>query len=312
MSRKANPVLIGAFVLGAAALFLIGIVVVGGSALLQPTTRFVMFFQGDVNGLRVGAPVTFRGVPVGKVTDIRASFRRVGEDGIETRIAVYAELDRRAIEAQEDLHVADPSEEIYRLLIESGLRAQLQWQSVVTGQLFVELDFHPDEPAIFVGGDPDVRELPTIPPPLEMVARTLRTLLERVGELPLEEIIENLNRTLEGTGRLVNSEATQGAIENLNAAMVDLSAVVARLGERIDDVADSAEVTLARANETLTAATRALESAQGAVGQESELRYQLEQFADEATAAARALRVLAETLERNPEALLSGKGEWER
>ena len=307
MSRKANPALIGGFVVGAVALVVIGLMLVGGGAFLQPSTRYVMFFQGDVSGLRVGAPVTFRGVPVGKVTDIRASLRRAGER-VETRIAVYVELDRRAIEAGEDLRVAEPTDEVYRLLIENGLRAQLQWQSIVTGQLFVQLDFQPDQPAIFVGGDPDVREVPTIPTPLEIVTRTLRGLLERAGELPLEEIVENLNRTLDGAGDLLTSDATKGAVRNLNNAMADLARVVDRLGGRVDGVANSAEATLAAANETLAAATGALEAASGVVGEDSELRYQLQQLAEEGTAAARALRMLAETLERNPEALLSGKG----
>jgi paraquat-inducible protein B len=189
------------------------------------------------------------------------------------------------------------------LLIENGLRAQLQLQSFVTGQLFVQLDFHPDEPPIFVGGDPDVREIPTIPTPLERVTRSARRVLEKLGELPLEEIVENLNLTLEGAGKLLNSEQTLSVVNDLGAAVSDLRSVVQHVGRRVDGVSDELEKTLA-------AARRALDEARGSLGafsEDSTLRYEVATLLEEATQAVRALRVLAETLERNPESLLSGK-----
>ncbi len=189
------------------------------------------------------------------------------------------------------------------MLIDNGLRAQLQLQSFVTGQLFVQLDFHPDEPPIFVGGDPDVREIPTIPTPLEQVTRSARRLLEKLGELPLEEIIENLNLTLAGAGKLLNSEETQNMVKDVGVAVSDLRSVIQQAGRRVDGVSDELEKTLA-------AATRALDEARGSLGvlsEDSTLRYEVTTLLDEATQAARALRVLAETLERNPESLLSGK-----
>ena len=302
MSRRASPVAIGAFVMGAVVLLVVGIMAFGSGALFRDTTRYVMFFGGDVSGLRVGAPVTFRGVPLGTVREIRASLeRRV--DRVNTRIAVYAELDENAIEASEDLPSPSGSEG-YRLLIDNGLRAQLQLQSLVTGQLFVQLDFHPDRPPIFVGGDPSVLEIPTIPTPLELITRSARQVLERIGELPLEEIVENLNRSLAGAGNPLNAEETQAAVTDAGLAVQELRDVVRRVGRRVDGVAN-------RLEETLDAATVALEKAGdslGALSDDSTLRYEVTALLEEATEAMRALRVLAETLERNPEALLSGKG----
>jgi paraquat-inducible protein B len=303
VSRRANPVLIGAFVVFAVVLLVVGIVAFGSGILFRDTTTYVMYFGGDVSGLRVGAPVTFRGVPVGTVRAIRASLQR-RFDRVETRIAVYAELGEGPIDIGSDMPRPGRDVEGYRLLIDNGLRAQLQWQSIVTGQLFVQLDFYPDEPAIFIGGDPDVFEIPTIPTPLEIVTRSARKLLAKLGELPLEDIVENLNLSLEGAGKLLNAEETRTAVTELGMAVSDLRGVIRRVGVRVDGVSD-------RLEETLTAASSALGQAQGALGEFSEdsaLRYEVSTLLAEATEAARALRLLAETLERNPESLLAGKG----
>lgn len=303
MSRRANPVVIGGFVIGAVVLLVVGIMAFGSGVLFRNTTTYVMYFGGDVSGLRVGAPVTFRGVPLGTVTSIRASLQRRFER-IETRIAVYAELGEGPIDIAADMPRPGRDFAGYRLLIDNGLRAQLQWQSIVTGQLFVQLDFHPEQPAIFVGGDPGVLEIPTIPTPLEIVTRSARKLLEKLGELPLEDIVENLNLSLEGAGKLLNAEETQTAIGDLGLAVADLRQVIRRVGARVDGVSDQLE-------ETLTAATRAMEDARGSLGalsEDSTLRYEVSALLKEATEAARSLRVLAETLERNPESLLAGKG----
>jgi paraquat-inducible protein B len=301
VSRRASPVAIGSFVVGAVVLLVVGVMAFGSGILFRDTTTYVMFFGGDVSGLRVGAPITLRGVPLGKVTAIRASLER-RFDRVESRIAVYAELGEGPIDI--DVETQQPGQAAgYRLLIENGLRAQLQLQSFVTGQLFVQLDFHPDEPPIFVGGDPDVREIPTIPTPLERVTRSARRVLEKLGELPLEEIVENLNLTLEGAGKLLNSEQTLGVVNDLGAAVSDLRSVVQHVGRRVDGVSDELEKTLA-------AARRALDEARGSLGafsEDSTLRYEVATLLEEATQAVRALRVLAETLERNPESLLSGK-----
>jgi paraquat-inducible protein B len=305
VSQRANPVWIGAFVLGALGLAAAAIVFFGTGAFLEKTTTYVMFFEGDVSGLRVGAPVTFRGVPVGKVSAIRASLQQRG-DRVETRVAVYAELDPGVVEAQSGFEAR--AEEVYRLLIESGMRAQLQMQSLVTGQLFVQLDFHPERPAIFVGGDPSVLELPTIPTPLELVTRSARQLLERIGELPLEEIIENLNTTLAEAGELLASDGAQRLLDDLGAAARDVGRVVERLDGRTQGVADDLAHTLGSARTTLEELNGLIED----LGEDSELQYELEVLLREATAAARAMRVLAETLEQHPESLLSGRGGEDR
>lgn len=301
MSRRGNPVVIGGFVVGAIVLLVVGIMAFGSGALFRHTTTYVMYFAGDVSGLRVGAPVTLRGVPLGTVTAIRATLQR-RFDRIESRIAVYAELEEGSIDIGKNMP-SGHGQEGYRLLIDNGLRAQLQMQSFVTGQLFVQLDFHPDQPAIFVGGDPSVLEIPTIPTPLEIVTKSARKLFERLSELPLEQIVENLNLSLQGAGKLLNSKETQNAVRNLDAAVSDLRRVAGHIDHKVDDVSAELEKTLAAANRAIDAAQGSL----GALSENSSLRYEVSTMLQEATEAARALRVLAESLERHPESLLSGR-----
>ena len=128
MSKRANTALIGAFVIGALAIAAMAAVIVGSGRFLRSNVKFVCYFQGSVNGLDKGAPVKFRGVPIGVVTDIMLS---LGERQGEPRIPVVLEIDKsrlRELGASQEL-VAAPGM-IKKLAREGGLRAQLQQQIV--------------------------------------------------------------------------------------------------------------------------------------------------------------------------------------
>ena len=145
MSKPANPKLIGAFVLGAIALIVAGIVVLGGGKLFQRRTPVVMFFQGSVTGLSVGSPVNFRGVRVGQVTNVYIRYQPDGNPSME--IPVLADLTGNNVQivgpAAERKEIRRASAEQLRLLVEQGLRAQLALPSLVTGQATISLDFFP-------------------------------------------------------------------------------------------------------------------------------------------------------------------------
>src|SRR5262245_30436492 len=142
MGRKANPIIIGAFVVGAIALAVFGIVVFGSGRLFKETTPFVMYFTGSVDGLSVGSPVKFKGVEIGGVTSIQLDL------GEEARIPVWIEIDNKKIVARGAEWPSDRA--ALRAAIERGLRAQLNSQSIVTGLLFVQLDYHPETPAVLL------------------------------------------------------------------------------------------------------------------------------------------------------------------
>ncbi|MBW2268955.1 MAG: MCE family protein, partial [Deltaproteobacteria bacterium] len=131
MSKRANPAMTGAFVLGAVGLVIAGILIFGSGELLKTKYTYVMYFQGSVSGLAVGAPVEFRGVKVGDPKDLEIRIPVVVE-------FVQGSLHRLGAEAQ------DSSANIARL-VELGMRAQLQVQSLLTGQQMIALDIHEDD-----------------------------------------------------------------------------------------------------------------------------------------------------------------------
>jgi paraquat-inducible protein B len=162
MSKPASKALIGGFVVGAIGLVIAGVLIFGSAKFLQETFKFVMYFEGSVKNLNVGSPVVFRGVKIGTVTDI---LLRYDPEDMSIKIPVIIEIEPDRVEVIGGIPREPDPELTISELVERGLRAMLQMQSFVTGQLMVELDFHPDKPIKLVGGDTGYPEIPTIPSP---------------------------------------------------------------------------------------------------------------------------------------------------
>ena len=177
MSKPANKTLIGAFVVGATALLLLAIAVFGSGKLFQTTSRYVLFFDGSISGLSVGSPVLFRGVPVGRVVEIRLTGNL---DSLVFQTPVFIELNKKD-EGRFSISDGDISRKEYLdRLVSHGLRATLATQSLLTGQLMIEMDFYPRNqipyPIKEVKEYDDVPEIPTIPSQFDNILQTLTTL----------------------------------------------------------------------------------------------------------------------------------------
>jgi len=305
MSQRANPTLIGAFVLGSIILVVGGLVMFGGGRFFTERVTYIAFFDEPVSGLSIGAPVTFRGVKVGEVGDIQVHVD--AEDAVS--IPVYIVLQRRRIREADD---SAESTDIIEKLIEHGMRAELELQSIVTGQLQIQLDFHPDTPldrSAVIHGFP---EMPT-------VRSGFSELTERIQSLSLEELVTKAQKMIVSLDRLLNSPDLAGALEGLNHGIGDLRELVATTQRDVDHVArrfegtlDEVDTTLASVRTTMADARTALDTASESLSfaaEDSPLRYELQEALTEMTAAAKSVRVLAEYLERNPDALLRGKAE---
>jgi paraquat-inducible protein B len=197
-----------------------------------------------------------------------------------------------------------PREDIMEKLVEQGLRAQLESGNLLTGQLFVALDFHPEAPPaqmIYGGKYP---ELPTIPTPVEEIRATLTHLLKTFQKLPLEEAGEDLRQTILdlrnvlAESRQIVQRLNTEAVPSASATLTKLQALVSRLGA---EVAPAMGDTLHQTRQTLAEAEKVLE---GGAPLRTEVQRTLQEFAS----TARAFRQLADYLERHPEALLQGKG----
>jgi paraquat-inducible protein B len=216
MGKQANKTAIGAFVLAAIILVVIAILVFGSGRFFKHTTKFVLFFEGSVKGLQVGAPVMFEGVKVGQVTDILLRFN---PKDLSVFIPIYIEIDPATIMVVGGADTKRKTEYI-QPLIEKGLKAQLQIQSFVTNQLMISLAFWPDKPIRSVAtADEQFPEIPTVPTDFQDLAKKL-------GELPLKEILDKLNNTLAGIERIANSPKLYASLDSLDHVLKNMDKVV--------------------------------------------------------------------------------------
>ena len=261
MSKKASKTLIGAFVIGAIGLIVAGVVIFGSGKFFAPMKKFVMVFDGSVKGLNVGAPVIFRGVKIGEVTAIQIRF---DPKDLTAVIPVYIEIDPRTLAvSKEDEPLKKRTEKQYvfiRPLIEKGLKAQLQMQSFVTGQLIINLDMYPDKPIKLAEIDKEYPEIPTIP-------STSQEIMKRLEEMPLDEIAENLNDTLAGMKKLVNSPEMTGSLAALHQTLKDTNKLVVNLDGKIGPLVTDLRSTLEGARGTLANIEKAFSMKDGVPAQ---------------------------------------------
>jgi phospholipid/cholesterol/gamma-HCH transport system substrate-binding protein len=219
MSIRANPTLIGSFVLGAIVLLVAALLLWGGGSLFQTKLDYVLFFDSAVTGLQKGAPVMFRGVRVGQVSEIQIRWGT-------PLVAVYISLQPDLLKGTSKMGAA---EQIQEAVKERGMRAQLRMQSFVTGVLYVALDEAPNTPIVLRGRDGRTPELPTIPTDVEMWMAKLQQFTDVVLKLPLEEIGRAAADTLDETRRLLKSPQTARTLRNTDALVADVRGLVHKL-----------------------------------------------------------------------------------
>jgi paraquat-inducible protein B len=231
--KRANPAVIGGFVIGAVALLVIGLLVFGGAGWFVQRDTFIAYFPGSVKGLHVGAPVDFRGVTIGQVKEIRVLF---DPRQLDARIPVIMELDATQIDVAGGAPVLTQPEGA-KELIDAGLGAQLQLQSLLTGLLFVNLDFYPKGQARLVGGDQPYTEIPTIPSDLEQLQESAADVAARLPDLldQLNGVLAEMNRALDRTSDDFSSIVSDVAVisEELREFTPEL---VGRTAEAADDI----------------------------------------------------------------------------
>ena len=170
--------------------------------------RYLMVFKGSVRGLSIGAPVLLQGIQIGQVLDIQLRF---DPDALDFSIPVLIEIEPERINVAggvEKALVNDPN--ILNNLISAGMRGQLKTGSLLTGQLYVDLDFHQDAPAAALRKQDGYRVLPTVPAPIEEVTTKVKNILTKVEAFPLAQIGDDLTSILEqreGPSRVQRDQA---------------------------------------------------------------------------------------------------------
>ena len=331
MSSKTSPALIGAFVLGARGVLIIAVIAFGSGRLFRQSKEFVIYFDNSVNGLRVGAPVKFKGVEIGSVKDIRLQLEKNAQ---VTKIPVIIEIDLdKLISRGASGTIAEDAGAFHQAIVARGLRAQLLMESLVTGLLYVGLDLFPDTPIRLVqqtGGSYKYPEIPTTPTTLEAAQDAVTRIINKLEELDFKGLTKSLTETVDGVNQLVNSPDLKASLRSLHQTMpkVDEALISMRklatsvegnvtgLTTNLEQTSDAtreamqqAAVALKQTDAALKAAEAVMTNVNGVMDPESPTFYEFRRSMREVSAAARTLRLLSSYIERNPRALIFGRPE---
>ena len=324
MYKKPSPTLIGAFVTGAVLLLIGGLVFFGSGLLFSEKQIFVLFFNGSLKGLDVGSPVTFRGVPIGQVKKIKILVDP--ETGL-SKMPVYIAINPKSLFSYSGTgSVSELGREAMEAMIaRRGLRGQLQIQSLVTGKLLVDLDFHPETPARYVGLDKNHVEIPTVPSTVENIVRTFQ-------EMRVDRLVNKLIAAIDSIDKLVKSGKVEATIDVLHASIVQLQTdmktlmpelvdtmksirstssatkgFVQRADRKLDRISAELDRLATSANGLVERVNRVAGHVESMVGPGSRERYELQRMLKEIAGAARSLRILSESISAQPDVLIKGR-----
>jgi paraquat-inducible protein B len=249
---------------------------------------YTVYFEDSVRGLNPGAPVEFKGMRVGTVKDVQLQIDPAKD---RVRIPVTIEIEPERITITGDTDVAP--HKIMEALVQRGLRAQLQSANMLTGQLLVDLDFHPKAPPAKLLHEGPYPEIPSVPSELEALTASVSGVLNELASLPLGELVQDLRNTVQALDRLASSPKAEQTLEAVSASAASLQAMLGKLDQQLGPLIRQARGTLAATDDL--------------VGAESPMRYDLNATLKELAGAARSIRVFADYLERHPDALLRGR-----
>ncbi|WP_169546049.1 PqiB family protein [Sneathiella aquimaris] len=276
---------------------------------------YILYFDGSVSGLEVGAAVEFKGMKIGSVRQINLEFNQDTGDYF-LPVIIDIEPQRVKIAGSENkiysvLEAEKIRGEVLQLLIERGLRARLKSANFLTGQLIVDLDMFPNKPALYRARGEEINEIPTLPMELEEITTSLTHLVEKIERLPIDRISQSFLNTAEGLERIVNSGDLDRAIKDYSKLAVSVRSMIDNIDKNtlpsIEATVGDTRVALQRVDETLGTATSLFKNADALLKDGSPLKYDLSIMLRELAAASRSVRNLADFLERNPSSLLSGK-----
>jgi paraquat-inducible protein B len=343
MAKQANRKMIGVFVVIAVVILAASVVIFGSGEFFKKKNEYVLYFDGSVKGLKVGSPVLFRGVQVGSVKSIviRSNLKE-----LKAYIPVIIEVYPESFEViTDDADVGSPKERLPKL-IEEGLRAQLVSQSMITGQLMIEVDMYPDTPVVLrkLELDKEYMEIPTIPSTMARLGKALE-------KLDLKEISAGLTSILASIDGLLRNPDIEASLNELKAVLKDARGLVQNVNANVGPLTDNLNGTISDARKLMNdadlelksltgkakttlddygklarhvdakvdslsnsaiaamdAAKSAIKSIDGLVGEDSPTRADLDTTLQELSGAARSLRILADYLEQHPDAIIKGKG----
>jgi len=333
MKVKANPTIVGIFVIGALAIAVLGLIFLGQSAFRGNTFKVVTYFDETVNGLELGAAVKFRGVKIGQVSELKIFLTDSDQETeMASRIPVVYEIERSQLVKATGLKIDLSDEEVLKTFVERGLRARIARLSFITGLMYLELDFvDPQEyPATFYNLTEDIEEIPSFPGLLAELGANLTDTVNDITQIDfkgmadqLDSLLKNVNteiekaeiaeltvsmrQTADALTAFLESEDLNHMLVTADESMMKLGKLAENLDTSVGPTRDELLATLQSMNETLTSLKQASGAVQLMLRPQSSLRSNLDQTLMSVEEMAEAFRSLADFIERNPSALISGR-----
>jgi paraquat-inducible protein B len=331
MKTKISPAVVGVFVLGAFALGIIALLALGSLSLFSKPERFMVYFDEPISGLDEGSPVKLRGVRVGHVIGISIRYNRSNSESVA---AVLCEINQGSITDEHGANLDVSDRAALQALVDRGLRAQLEVGGLATGLLFVELDFKDPLKYPDTALSTDVRYvvIPSAPSAISEFQASATALLAHMQQVDFKGLSEELRKlvvemrlriegvdfkglaaqwkkTGESVDALARSPQILQAVENMNRTLDELCNAIARLDTQVDTNGKDLQATLLQAKAALASFDAAATSAKGFInaqqGLGADTSHALEKVAD----AADSIQRLADFIERNPNAIISGRKE---
>ncbi|MCW8928713.1 MAG: MlaD family protein [Gammaproteobacteria bacterium] len=337
MSVKANPTVVGGFVIGAIILIVISFLVLGSGRFFKNDMRLMAVFPGTVNGLHVGSPVLFRGVNIGSVAQIKLYHNHKTQQSL---VPVYIDLKQEVMELmiqEDDTNLTEEQAlELMVDMIKAGLHARLTLENLISGRQVVEFEFDENIPIEVTGIDKKYLEIPTVESELDKLQNLFKT-------IPLKELTESLIVTVTEINKLFANKDSKEIFNNINSAIIGSRQLIDNLNEQVVPLANSTQERLTEVQvllkntemqltETLVELTKlsstvnknltnltasatiafdksnvVLSNMNTIVDEKSSVRNELDHSLKELSRAAKSMRVFTEYLERHPEALIKGK-----
>jgi paraquat-inducible protein B len=303
-------------VVASLAILIVALIVVGAGKMFRRPTRFICMFTGNLNGLKIGAPVKVRGVQIGEVSAIRLRLDpsdgelRSGFNGF--RLPVIIDLDQTMLSQRGAKALNKGGVEDW---IKRGMRAQLQTESLLTGLLYIDLDLHKGTQPNFVlqPGGP-YQEIPTVPTDLAQLQEHLMETLDRFEKIDFKGLVNSITDAANSIRSLADSselretlQSLKGTVASLNQTIVAARQVLnnanAQIGPLVADFRESA----AAANKTMEETRATLLRLQQGLDPNSPLIVHLNQTLESLDQTSRSVGELTDYLQRNPAALVRGR-----
>ncbi len=317
MSARIQAAGVGLFVVVMLALGIgMAVVIENGSFWGDNRMRYELVYKSSVKGLVTGAPVTLKGVQIGDVVSVKARFY---QDSNTPLNSVVMDIDPGRIDFNEDTHGG-----IDNILLESGLSAKLKTQSLLTGLLYIELDFYSDEPQK-IAVDTTYPQMSTVPSDLDK--------LDNFDDIDFVQLAKNLETMMQNMSTFTSSEAFQGLPERMSDtlatvtktfAAMEVSAVTmnetfvafqtsaASVGNSAESFGKSSDEAMKSMQKSMVSLQQTAQQVNAHLKPDSPVIYNLNKSLESVNRAARAVEQLVETLEQQPEAVITGKRNVQR